>query len=324
MLFFAFCGALIFSEGAALAQPAKKTVKIFGAGGLRGLEAYQTGILISGEGHILTTWSYVLDPSGTRIVTDSGERFDAKLVGYDPALEIAVLKADARGLPFFDLSTSVEPKTGSSIRAWSNCYGVATGDESVSVQQGTIAAMTNLNAKRGTWQVPWQGKVCVLDAITSNPGTSGGIITTTDGKPVALIGKESRDRKTGSWLNYAIPFSELNDPIQRLLKAKPELDRKLSSRRSTESMTPTLLGFSLVADVVGKTPPFVEFTTIGGAAQLSGVTADDLIVDINGFPVASCKDVRQILARVDRDAPVKLTLQRQSKFVTAELSLVQQ
>ena len=48
-----------FAETIAQAQP--KIVKIFGAGGLRGLEAYQSGFLISADGHNLTVWSYVLD-----------------------------------------------------------------------------------------------------------------------------------------------------------------------------------------------------------------------------------------------------------------------
>ena len=39
----------------------RKVVKIYGAGGIKGLEAYQTGILISPEGHVLTVQSYVLD-----------------------------------------------------------------------------------------------------------------------------------------------------------------------------------------------------------------------------------------------------------------------
>ena len=38
-----------------------KMVKIYGSGGIRGLEAYQSGFLISPEGHVLTVWSYVLD-----------------------------------------------------------------------------------------------------------------------------------------------------------------------------------------------------------------------------------------------------------------------
>jgi hypothetical protein len=38
------------------------------AGGMRGLEAYQSGILISGEGHVLTVWSYVLDADDVTVV----------------------------------------------------------------------------------------------------------------------------------------------------------------------------------------------------------------------------------------------------------------
>jgi len=38
-------------------SPTALCVKIFGAGGLRGLESYQTGVLISDEGYVLTAWS---------------------------------------------------------------------------------------------------------------------------------------------------------------------------------------------------------------------------------------------------------------------------
>ena len=43
-------------------------VKIYGAGGPRGLEAYQSGFLISAEGYILTSWSYVLDTDNITVV----------------------------------------------------------------------------------------------------------------------------------------------------------------------------------------------------------------------------------------------------------------
>ena len=76
-----------------------KMVKIYGAGGLRSLEAYQSGMLISPEGHILTAYSYVLDTDNPRAVLWDGRRFDAKLLGADPRLEVAVLKIDAAGLP---------------------------------------------------------------------------------------------------------------------------------------------------------------------------------------------------------------------------------
>src|SRR5688572_20293208 len=75
-----------------IAQVQPKMVKIYGAGGLSGLEAYQSGFLISAEGHILTVWSYVLDTEFVKVTLDDGRSFPATLVGADPRTEIAVLK----------------------------------------------------------------------------------------------------------------------------------------------------------------------------------------------------------------------------------------
>ncbi|HZN34348.1 MAG TPA: trypsin-like peptidase domain-containing protein, partial [Pirellulaceae bacterium] len=90
-----------FAEVAAQTQP--KIVKIFGAGGLRSLEAYQSGFLISAEGHILTVWSYVLDSDGVTVYLSDGRKLTATVVGMDPRTEIAVLKIDADNLPYFNL-----------------------------------------------------------------------------------------------------------------------------------------------------------------------------------------------------------------------------
>src|SRR5215471_3555792 len=81
-------------------------VKIYGAGGPRGLEAYQSGFLISAEGHVLTAWSYVLDTDNVTVVLSDGRRFTGSLVGADPLTEVAVLKIDAGGesLAHFDLA----------------------------------------------------------------------------------------------------------------------------------------------------------------------------------------------------------------------------
>ena len=87
------------AEISAQAQP--KIVKIFGAGGLRGLEAYQSGFLISGEGHILTAWSYVLDSDVITVYLHDGRKLTADVVGMDPRSENAVLKIESPGLPHF-------------------------------------------------------------------------------------------------------------------------------------------------------------------------------------------------------------------------------
>ena len=104
----------------------KKVVKIYGAGGLKELEAYQSGFLVSPEGHIATAWSYVLDVEPI-VLLDDGRRYEAEIIHFDPAIEIAVLKIDASDVPFFTVPKEREVNFGDSVLAISNLFNVATG-----------------------------------------------------------------------------------------------------------------------------------------------------------------------------------------------------
>ena len=102
--------AVALSDTIAQVQP--KVVKIYGAGGFQGLEAYQSGMLISAEGHVLTVWSYVLDTDEVLVTLDDGRRFKAEVLGADPRLDLAVLKIDAVELPHFELAAAAAADPG--------------------------------------------------------------------------------------------------------------------------------------------------------------------------------------------------------------------
>ena len=87
-----------------------KTVKLYGAGGVAGLDAYQSGFFISETGNILTVWSTVLDLDTVIAVTSDGKRMEAKVVGVDPNLEIAVLSTDKPTGNFFDITQTTIAK----------------------------------------------------------------------------------------------------------------------------------------------------------------------------------------------------------------------
>src|SRR5690606_29271552 len=59
----------------------ERCVKIYGAGGLRQLEAYQSGFLVSAEGHIATASSLVLDRDQATVLLSDGRKFQADVVG---------------------------------------------------------------------------------------------------------------------------------------------------------------------------------------------------------------------------------------------------
>jgi serine protease Do len=294
-----------------------KLVKVYGAGGLRGLEAYQSGFLISPNGIVLTVWSYVLDADPVLVVMHDGLRLEAELLGADPAREIAVLKIDAQDAEAFSLAEAVEPAVGGTILAFSNLFGVATGNEPMSVQQGCVSATTLLSTRQGAMDSLYQGRVIVIDAMTNNPGAPGGALTDAHGRLMGVLGKELRESRTGTWLNYAIPIAELAESIAAIERGAtpPVATWADPGSLPKQAWSIEVLGLRLIPDVLPVTPPFVESTVPGSAAETAGLRSDDLITFVNDRLVRSQKDLSVQLARCPQHEPLELVVQRKNRLV---------
>jgi serine protease Do len=308
-----------------IAQVQPKIVKIYGAGGLQGLEAYQTGFLISAEGHVLTVWSYVLDAEDVTVVLHDGRRFTAKLLGADPRLEIAVLKFEAESLDHFDLEQAVDVPAGTRVLAFSNLFGVATGDEAASVQKGAVAAKTNLAARRGAYQTPYDGPVYVLDAMTNNPGAAGGALVNLQGQLLGLLGKELRNSLNNVWLNYAVPVDQLRETVEAIREGK-YMPRSAgdSARKPENPLRLEMLGLVMVPDVLERTPPFIDEVRPNTPASRAGLKPDDVVVFIGGRLVQSVKALMAEVEYIDREDEVQLTVVRGQELLDVKLKAGQE
>lgn len=326
---------------AVIEMAARTVVKIYGAGGYRGLEAYQSGFLVSAEGHVMTAMSTVLDSDEIDCVLDDGRRYQASLVGIDPRREMALLKVEAEGLPFApldgaplaegratDQATEPSPAVaeepvknrlaapGTRVYALSNLFGVAVGDERVSVQQGVISAVVPLAARRGAYEAPYDGDVYLLDFTVNNPGSAGGLLVDVAGQPAGMLGKELRSTAAGIWLNYAIPLPEVAASFRDLVAGRPP---EMAATVDTLPFDTRLLGFLLVPDILEKTPPFVEAVIDGTPAAASGLREDDLLVAVGSRSVTSCAAVAEELSRIDEGDPVRVSVIRDGRIVDAQL-----
>ena len=307
-----------------LSDPAKdaqrRVVKLYGAGGISGLEAYQSGFLVSPEGHIATAWSYVLDVDPI-VVLDDGRRFESTIVGFEPSLELAVLKIEASGLPFFQFESDMKPQWGDSVLAVSNLFGIAAGDEPASVMQGSVASITSLDARRGTFKTPYRGSVLILDLIANNPGAAGGAVVDAEGNLVGMLGKELRDASTGVWLNYALPAAALRETIGdiiagRVSTARVDTQPLLPRDKSHDPMS---LGLVLIPDVLEATPVYVDEVLADSPAANAGLRPDDLVLLLGGSRVESQRVLRDMLRRMDRRDQVELTVQRGTEIIPVTL-----
>ena len=300
--------AASFAEVIDRVQP--KIVKIYGAGGFRGLEAYQSGFLVSQDGLVLTAWSYVLDTDLIRVVLSDGQKFVAELVGMDPRLQIALLKIDARELEYFSLASAARVGPGSRILAFSNLFGIATGDEQASVLHGNIVAKTSLTTRRAS-SSSYQGSVYVLDAMTNNPGAAGGALCDRQGRLVGLLGKELKNSLNSTWLNYAIPREDLAESVKEIQSGKI-LTQEFTQdeKKAADPLTLGALGIVLVPNALSRTPPYIDLVRRKSAAEKVGLKADDLILFLNNQIVRSINSLRKQLDLIEQDEEIELVVKR--------------
>jgi serine protease Do len=304
----------------AIGDVQQKMVKIFGAGGLAGLHAYGTGFLISPDGHIVTVLSHVLDNDVVSVVLHDGRKLHGKVIGTDVDLDLAVVKVEAAGLPFFDLFKAVDVSPGTRVLAFSNMFKVASGNEPMTVQRGVVAAKAPLAARRGRFAAPYRGPAYLIDAVTNNPGAAGGVLTTLDGRLVGVLGRELRNPQTQTWINYAVPATKLATTADAITKGqfKPK-DKFAGDQQNVSGVTAVDLGVVLVPEVVARTPAYIDDVVAGSPAAKAGLAAEDLIVFVNSDLVASITAVTEALGRVQPGDDVNLTVRRGDDLVSVSL-----
>jgi serine protease Do len=320
----------------------KKMVKIFGSGGYKGLVSYGTGIVVSPKGHILTANGQLLDTQDLRIHLFDGRRLRAKVIAVEPEFDAALLEIkrepmDTRelNLPFFDVSSAAKKMTsgpGDWVLAFTNSFQIATRDEPMSVQRGVISANAKLLARRGITEIPFGGEVFFVDAITNNPGSAGGALTTRKGDLIGMIGKEYRNVQSDTWTNFSIPLNckvEIKQGEKTRTATLADfvsegIDGKwvASVREKRLSDGPGAYhGIVFVPNILEKTPPFIERIEPNSPAAKAGLRSDDLIVYIEGEPVYSIRSFREMMSRGKPGMELKFEIRRGEKLTSVTLTL---
>jgi len=311
--------SLLAQDLSAVASQAQaKVVKIYGSGGYAGLEDYQSGCLISQEGLVLTAWSYVLDPDSILVVDHLGQKSDATLVGFDPNSEIALLKTSLGANGFFELDAIRRSPSGTNVLAVSNLFKVASGNEPVSVQFGIISLTAPLAASQKATKTPYQGPVYFIDAMSNNPGSSGGALVDSQGKLLGMLGRELQQADGDFWINYAIPTDVLIERIEWIQSGR-RLDTT-NQQKPLSPISPAALGILLVPRITFNTPAFIEKVSRGSPAGLAGLQANDLILKVQGQLTTNRDDVITALSAIDKFTPLQLTLRREDQILTLSVT----
>ncbi len=165
-----------------------------------------SGVVFDAAGDIVTNAHVVAGADSFRVTTPAGAQFAARLVGSDPARDLAVIRVTSgSGLVPATFGDSARLQVGDIVVAIGSPYGLQG-----SVTQGLVSALNR--DVRESRQVTLSGLIQTSAPI--NPGNSGGALTDIQGR---VVGIPTLGAVGGDGIGFAIPSDTVVAVARRLI-----------------------------------------------------------------------------------------------------------
>ncbi|WP_215829731.1 S1C family serine protease [Pelorhabdus rhamnosifermentans] len=239
-----------------------------------------SGVIIDSNGYIATN-NHVVDGAQELVVSlPDGRTFTGKVLGADPATDLAVVKIDATGLPAATLGDSDGLLVGEPAIAIGNPLGL---EFQGSVTVGVISAL-NRSIEIGERKF----KLIQTDAAI-NPGNSGGALVNADGVVIGINSAKISD--TGvEGIGFSIPINAARPILQSIIE-KGHVVRAYLGVGVLDKETAPKYGYTLNID----NGIYVVNVTIGSPAAKAGIKPGDIITKVAGNAINSVPDLRSFL-----------------------------
>jgi serine protease DegQ len=264
-----------------------------------------SGVIVSAAGFVLTNHHVVEAADEIEVALADGKKLLAKVVGNDPETDLAVLRLDADNLPAITFGSSDVLKVGDVVLAIGNPFGVGQ-----TVTGGIVSALGRTGLGINTFENFIQTDAAI------NPGNSGGALIDAGGNLVG-INTAIFSRSGGSMgIGFAIPVSTAKMVLEQIVKTGGVTRGWIGVE--VQEITPALAdSFKLGA----QRGALIAGVLRGGPADKAGIKPGDVLVEVQGKPVADPTAMLNLIAALAPGAPAKMKLKRQGQDVEATINV---
>ncbi len=279
-----------------------------------------SGFLIDAAGHIITNAHVVDSASKTTVTFEDGTEAEGTILGVDTSTDVAVVKIDKvpTGVSPLPLGNSGGLTVGQEVVAIGNPYGYAG-----TATTGIVSALERVIESPSGFTI--QNAIQTDAAI--NQGNSGGPLFDRDGRVIGINSQIASKNGGNVGIGFAVPIDTVR-PIVASIIASGKAQHAWIGIQGRE-LTP---GLAEKLGLVGKRGVIVASLDDRGPANDAGMKAadsadaavpkgGDLIVAVNGTPIADMADVSKAVASRKVGDQITLTVLRDGKSETLTLTL---
>ncbi len=265
-----------------------------------------SGVIVSENGKIITNNHIVEGASTVTVITNTGDKYPAEVLGTDAEADIAVISIEAEGLTPAVIGKSADLKVAEEVLAVGNPLGNLGG----SVTMGIVSALSREVSLEG-----YTMNLIQTDAAI-NPGNSGGGLFNMHGELIGIVNAKTLTTSSGTaveGIGYAIPVDNAVDVADALMSYGYVKGR-------------AGLGITYIDIEDSYKAMYYRVDSLGMyvvESKNTDLKPGDRITAINGEEVTYSEDLKKALRDTGIGEKVKITVVRDGKYVDVELTTIE-
>ena len=255
-----------------------------------------SGFIISSDGYIVTNHHVIQSADEVEVSLDDLNVYSAKVIGSDAMSDIALLKIDAKNLPYAKLGNSSVLKPGEWVVAIGSPFGF-----DYTVTKGIISAIS-----RSVGNVTYTP--FIQTDVPTNPGNSGGPLINLEGEVIGVNSMIYSRTGTYSGVSLAIPINTVKSVVKQLRANKKVIRGWLGVAIQTVNKQ--------LADSFGLKKPegaLVSSVVKDSPAERAGLQTGDVILRFNKKKINRAPDLPPIVGGSPVNVSLSMTVFRDGK-----------